>query len=221
MVYILLSILTHGPSLLFIVLIGFEIPQNEVEFLRRRLAEERANVERASKARLEAERRCHAAEKERDVYRILARRWKTRVQASSGVAVDDNQTIEEAAAAMLLGSRESVSLLGLGNMFRRIRARTSASARREESDGAGGDDDDGDVGDGALDPSDRMEEDDDEEDEMSEGSSASEEDGESTDDVDSFSLASSHQVSVVGVIGSGDDPLRPQARTVSLSEEDF
>jgi hypothetical protein len=197
--------------------IGFETPQNEVEFLRRRLVEERANAERANTARLEAERRCQAAEKERDVYRILARRWKTRVQASSGVGADDTETIEEAAAAMLLGSRESVSLLGLGNMFRRFRARASAAAPREESDDDVSDDDE--VGEGALDPTDRMEEDND--DEMSEGTSTGSEEDESDEDVDSFSLASSHQGSVAGVIGSGDNPLRPQPRTVSLSEEDF
>jgi hypothetical protein len=186
------------------------------------LAEERTNVERANKARLEAERRCHVAENERDVYRILARRWKTRVQSSTGVAADDTETIEEAAAAMLLGSRESVSLLGLGTMFRRFRARTAAAARREESDDDGGDDDvddDEEVVDDALDPADRMEEDND--DQMSVGSTTGEEDSESDEDVDSFSLASSHQGSVVGVPGLRDIPLRPQPRTVSLSEGDF
>jgi hypothetical protein len=178
------------------------------------LAEERANFQRANTARLEAERRCHAAEKERDVYRILARRWKTRVHASA-VATEDTESIEEAAAAMLLGSRDSMSVLGLGNMFRRFRARTSAAAAREEADE---DEEEDELGDDALDPTDRMEEDND--DEMSEGTSTGDEEDESDEDVDSFSF-SSHQGSQVGVPGSGDHPLRPQPRTVSLSEEDF
>lgn len=185
------------------------------------MAEERANAERANTARLEAERRCQAAEKERDVYRILARRWKTRLQASSGGASDDTETIEEAAAAMLLGSRESVSLLGLGNMFRRFRARASAAARREESDDDPDDDDEEEEEEVAVDASDRMEEDN-EDDDMSEDSE--EEDSSSDEDVDSFSVASelsTRDESTIDISESGGKKMRPQPRTVSLSEDDF
>jgi hypothetical protein len=209
-----------------IVVPGFETPQNEVEFLRRKLAEERANTERANAARMEAERRCEAAEKERDVYRILARRWKTRLQASSEGAGDDNETIEETAAAMLVGSRESVSLLGLGNVFRRFRARASAAARREESDDDSNDSDsEEDEENEAFDTSDRMEEDNGNEDAMSEDTENEEVDSSVDEGSDSYSMASSHQGSTI----DANVPLvaksaRSQDRTVatvSLSEDDF
>jgi len=57
----------------------FEPEQNEAEYLKRRLREEKAKVASAEKARREAEERCHVAERERAVYRLLARRWQSRV----------------------------------------------------------------------------------------------------------------------------------------------
>ena len=62
------------------MLTGFEPEQSETAFLRQRLLEEQADAQRAHQARLEAEARCHAAERERDVYRLLAHRWQTRLQ---------------------------------------------------------------------------------------------------------------------------------------------
>jgi hypothetical protein len=53
---------------------GFDTPLSEVEVLKRRLKEEKEKADRANKARLEAEARCHLAEKERDIYRLLALR---------------------------------------------------------------------------------------------------------------------------------------------------
>ncbi|KAG7352756.1 protein-L-isoaspartateD-aspartate O-methyltransferase PCMT [Nitzschia inconspicua] len=197
----------------------FETPQSEVEFLRRRLAEEKANTERANLARIEAERRLRATEKERDVYRVLARRWKTRLQASSGVGADDTETIEEAASAMLLASREPVSLLGLGNMFRRFRARASSVGRREESENDSQDDDDEDETFGDVD---RMEEEQNSEDDMSEDTD-SEEDELAEEGSDSFSMASSHQGSTVDATEPHGKARRSESRTVatvSLSSED-
>lgn len=63
-----------------ITCVGFEPQQSETAFLRQRLLEEQADARRAHQARLEAEARCHAAERERDVYRLLANRWQTRLQ---------------------------------------------------------------------------------------------------------------------------------------------
>lgn len=193
----------------------FETPQNEVEFLRKRLAEEKANAERANAAKLEAERRCEMAEKERDVYRLLARRWQSRMQASSGNADNDNETVEEAAAAILMSGREHNMMFGLGNMLRRFRARASASARQEE-DSSEGEEEDSD------DASDRMEEDNDEDDdhEMNEDSDNGEEDSSSEEDDESLSMSSNHPDAMDGRIAKS---LRSQAtaRTVSLSEDDF
>merc|ERR1711862_80166 len=52
----------------------------ETEFLKKRLLEEQSNAAKAQQARVDAETRCHVAERERDVYRLLARRWQSRLQ---------------------------------------------------------------------------------------------------------------------------------------------
>jgi hypothetical protein len=190
--------------------VGFEIPQTEMEFLRKRVMEEKANAEKANSARLEAERRCLMAEKERDVYRLLARRWKARLQADSGDS--DNETIEEAAAAILLGGRDSTSMFSIGNMFRRFRSRSSTFSRRETEE------EDSDAGShdrAVFEASDRMEEDDNEVEEMSEDSENEEEDSSSDEEEESLLVASGRAV------GKASKTQRSQARTVSLSEDDF
>ncbi|KAL7534664.1 hypothetical protein ACHAXR_006022 [Thalassiosira sp. AJA248-18] len=53
--------------------------QNETDYLKRRLREEKAKTAKAEKARREAEERCLAAERERAVYRLLSRRWQARL----------------------------------------------------------------------------------------------------------------------------------------------
>jgi hypothetical protein len=60
---------------------GFAPEQNETDFLKRRLREEKAKTAKAERARQEAEARCLAAERERAVYRLLARRWQSRLNA--------------------------------------------------------------------------------------------------------------------------------------------
>lgn len=60
---------------------GFEPEENEVVYLKRRLREEKAKAVRAEKARREAEERCNAAEREKAVHRMLARRWHNRLNA--------------------------------------------------------------------------------------------------------------------------------------------
>jgi hypothetical protein len=207
---------------------GFEAPQSEVEFLRRRLAEEQANAERANLARLEAETRCNLAEKERDVYRLLARRWKSRLNVALGEHDEGNSLIEaenmeEAAAAMLLGGRENMSLFGFGGIFRRLRAVQALSFERDEDDS----DEDSEANEGMFEQEegDRMEED---EEDMSEEMV----DHDDNDDV-SFSLVSGDDVarSAVGFsqpevsVESSDAAkaiaARPQVRTVSISGADL
>lgn len=199
---------------------------DELEFLRRRLAEEQANTERANEARLEAETRCHIAEKERDVYRLLALRWRSRVNASSVDGTDsDNGSIEEAAAAVLFGGRDSLSVLGLGNIFRRFRTRM-AVAQNEEDEELEIDDGNDEVSE--QDTADRMDDDadgDDDEDgdamnEEMEGDDSDISEGNDDED-DSLSMGSDHRISMVGIESTQSKNRRPQVRTVSLAEGDF
>lgn len=60
---------------------GFEPEQNETEYLKRRLREEKAKAAKAERARRDAEERCLVAERERAVYRLLARRWQSRLNS--------------------------------------------------------------------------------------------------------------------------------------------
>ena len=189
----------------------FETPQSELEYLRRRLREEKANAERANAAKLDAERRCEEAERERDVYRLLARRWKARVQASSGDTDNDTETVEEAAAAMLLTGRQHNTIFGIGNMLRRFRARAAAARRDAESESSDEEDEEEDEA------SDRMEEDHDED---NDAEMSDESDGDSSEEGDESSMDSDD---VQNVRNSGiAKSLRSQAtaRTVSISEED-
>ena len=50
--------------------------------MRRRLLEEQESASRAHQSRLRAEARCQIAEEERDVYRVLARRYQMRMEAA-------------------------------------------------------------------------------------------------------------------------------------------
>jgi len=90
----------------------FESPRSEEEFLRRRLQEEQSTSQRERKARMSAEARLQIAERERDVYRVLARRWHSRLQAlMKGSGENENEDME-----MLLPGRE---LMGLAESFSR------------------------------------------------------------------------------------------------------
>ena len=61
------------------IIVGFDSEETEVSYTKKRLLEEQNNAAKAHAARLEAERRCQIAERERDVYRLLARRWQSRL----------------------------------------------------------------------------------------------------------------------------------------------
>lgn len=108
----------------------FEAPQSEIEFLRQRLVEEKAKAERANSLRIEAETRCQMAEKEREVYRLLACRWKSHLSSTLNErevrGLVGVESVEEAAAAILFGGRDNGARFGLGNMLQRFHAHTQA-----------------------------------------------------------------------------------------------
>lgn len=80
----------------------FEPELNETDYLKRRLREEKAKTAKADKARREAEERCLAAERERAVYRLLARRWQSRMNLLLGQQErDDNIRQQDEAAEEL------------------------------------------------------------------------------------------------------------------------
>jgi hypothetical protein len=197
------------------------------------LAEERANSERSNSARIEAETRCHLAEKERDLYRLLARRWKSRLRSTLGEhdegSLSDVESIEEAAAAMLLGGSENISIFGLGSMLRRFRAHTGAFERD-----VGGDESDGEneeMIEIEQNEADRMEED---EEEMNEGMLDDDYDDDDDDDDDESLSSDSHNRDARSAVGSSQRmtatesrdaakaiAARPQVRTVSVSGADL
>lgn len=196
---------------------GFEPPHSEIEFLRRRLKEEQENAERANRARLEADARCHLAEKERDIYKLLALRWKSRHSQRA----DDNghmEDIEEAATEMLLGGRTSLSILGLGTIFRRFHNQGVAF---ESSDD---DEDDGEDASFDEDHTDRMEED--EEMLEDEGNEVGDESSASMASAPSASMASSQErvallAKAHATFETSEETIGRQVRTVSITGEDI
>jgi hypothetical protein len=58
----------------------FEPSQSEEALWQQRLLEEQENSRQAQRAKLEAEALCLVAQRERDVYRLLAHRWQRRLQ---------------------------------------------------------------------------------------------------------------------------------------------
>lgn len=90
----------------------FEPDLDENEYLKRRLQEEKAKVANAQRKQREAEERCRAADRERVVYRLLARRWQSRLnmvlsQNDNQVAHAQDQAAEE--LTYLLDNAGSVS----------------------------------------------------------------------------------------------------------------
>ena len=132
------------------------------------------------------------------------------MSASAGEGDGEAETIEEAAAAMLLGSRESGSLFGIGNMFRRFRYRASAP----DSDGTDNEEE-------TTEPTDRMEEDESEDDDDMNDESVEGEDAENVDE--SAAMADDGNDSMIDVSASKakNRSSEATARTVSISEEDY
>jgi hypothetical protein len=77
----------------------FEQARSDEEFLRRRLREEQATAKQAQEARLDAETRLHLAERERDVYRLLALRWQSRLRILTNEQGDHSADDAEAFVA--------------------------------------------------------------------------------------------------------------------------
>lgn len=79
----------------------FEPPGTHGTYLQQRLLEEQDSARQAHQARVEAEARCHAAQRERDVYRLLARRWQTRLRSvlnrRQRVTIEDVDDVQEMA----------------------------------------------------------------------------------------------------------------------------
>lgn len=182
---------------------------NEVDFLRRRLAEEQENVQRANRAKQEAETRYRLAERERDIYKILARTLRSRINSSSPEGRNNaSDIIEESTVEMILGRRESFSTFGLGRILRLV-----AQERDDEEMGEDGNED--------FEFSEEESEDDDD-DEMSEAmDDVDGDDEEDSDDDESLSQASDDLNPIVDAHSTMSGNIRSQSRTVSISEQDI
>jgi hypothetical protein len=217
--------------LVFYLLSGFEAPQSEVDVLKRRLEEEQANNARAQKARAEAEARCAMAERERDIYRLLARRWQARLSSVLNQRHDDpGESLEDAAsAALLLHGREHLAIFGFGDMFRHVRAQMGAALGSDDDDEDGVEDNDIEEimeRDSIV----AMEEDDDElhNEEMVDEEEGDDDDVSGDDDDDDSLSTSSHleassptDMSPIGMhVASSTSKGRPQGKAVSIQEAD-
>jgi len=135
----------HSLRALSCIATGFEPEQSETTFLRQRLLEEQADAQRAHQARLEAETRLHAAERERDVYRLLAHRWQNRLQdllrqrggnASSVASAHDDAVVVrqddmEAALDSILDAR-GTRAVAVRTMLRRFQNEDNDEEEEEE-----------------------------------------------------------------------------------------
>ena len=79
------------------------------------------------RASLEATVRCRHAERERDMYRLLAMRWRGSTRSSIGRINVENEDADmdiqgfDDATYTLLRAPESLSFVGLANLFRSVR----------------------------------------------------------------------------------------------------
>ena len=199
---------------------GFETEQSEVEFLRQRLAEEQAAAERANERRLDAEARLAVLERERDVYRMLARRWQTRYdsmmvqQDRGGELLDDDEDDDDGDDEGLV---DRPARLGLGQVLARLRNR-----RVEESESSSSSEEEEEPHDQQQ-FADPMEEDDDE---SHDDDSLSEAMEDSTSHGSSALIAAEPIESDAGIDSQAIEKAaslayRQQSRTVSISEGDL
>jgi hypothetical protein len=179
----------------------FEQARSDEEFLRRRLREEQATAKQAQEARLNAETRLHLAERERDVYRLLALRWQSRLRTLTNERGDHSGDDDEAfvaaedvanvAAGVFANEPISLGLGGLSVLIRRFQSQNSDSDDEVEED---------------SDHHGRMEDD-----SESEDDSAVMEDETDVDDLPESIAVSPRTSQSLSV--------RPQARTVSITSE--
>eukprot|EP00590_Aulacoseira_subarctica_P007705 CAMPEP_0172418464 /NCGR_PEP_ID=MMETSP1064-20121228/4943_1 /TAXON_ID=202472 /ORGANISM="Aulacoseira subarctica , Strain CCAP 1002/5" /LENGTH=527 /DNA_ID=CAMNT_0013157409 /DNA_START=99 /DNA_END=1682 /DNA_ORIENTATION=+ len=77
----------------------FDPIQDETKYLKNRIIEEQRKAARALQAHVEAEKKCRRLERERDFYRILARRWESRDASLLQRRLDsDNNSLHETRA---------------------------------------------------------------------------------------------------------------------------
>jgi len=104
----------------------FDSEETEMSRTKKRLFEEQSNASKAYVAQLDAERRCLVAEKERDVYRLLAKRWQSRLnlvlqqQRQIYLARTQNSlsTAErQASSRVSMAENEMATLFGLDTMM--------------------------------------------------------------------------------------------------------
>jgi len=85
----------------------FEQETTTTEFLKQRLVEEQAVTANAKLAKFEAEARCQIAQRERDVYRLLARRWQSKLQLFLQQQVILQEDMQDDDARMYFSAQES------------------------------------------------------------------------------------------------------------------
>jgi hypothetical protein len=185
----------------------FEPPNSHGSYLQERLLEEQDSARKAHEARVEAEARCHVAQRERDVYRLLARRWQARLH--SVLNRRQRATIEQDVQEMVTHLNGPISL------------------RNSESDDDYSDDD----GDNDMDVDDSghvagEQDNSDQEDISIEGSSEgdsfiflSEEDCSGIPNLEESETSMAHSLSASPSSVNGIMMTRSQVRTVSISEE--
>ena len=118
----------------------FEPDLDENEYLKRRLREEKAKVANAQRKQREAEERCRAADRERVVYRLLARRWQSRLnmvlsQNDNQVAHAQDQAAEE--LTDLLDTASNItSLAALRGLLQELSGQYDSDGDDDDDDGA-------------------------------------------------------------------------------------
>lgn len=184
--------------------------------------EEQADAQRAHQARLEAEARCHAAERERDVYRLLAHRWQTRLQdllrqrgGDTSAAADDRtgtdivvrQDDMEAALEAIVNERQAIVVRAVLQRFQ------NDEEEEAEEEGSGMEEDDDDMQEdiAALGRDETFDE-------------TSSEDDNARRTIRAYSVTMEDVEGVetdLSPTTAGAISSRPQARTVSISSDDL
>jgi hypothetical protein len=136
----------------------FEPPYCNEEMLQRRLTAAQSSIDRAREAQAEAEARLQLAERERDVYRLLAMRWQARLQAvltgeqntadidfESEENLVDMDDVAEAASALFADEPHMLRFGSLSSVIRRFQRSRERRAFIDRAAENASDDSDGDI----------------------------------------------------------------------------
>jgi len=197
----------------------FEPPQTEANFLRQRLLEEQECSRKAHQALVSAEARLHVAERERDVYRLLARRWQTRLQNVVRQQCSEQMDVEadsdEDSRDIQIPGPEQAVMFGLVSMHRTFQSGSDASD----------DDEDQAQLDEEIDHVDELFHEDISDDEGNyQFSSADEENHDEVsrqNSVSSFDAMDDGRSQSISPASASALALRPQTRTVSITNDDL